>query len=114
MRFANVATPSEAHSNRRIKMARIEFKGKPETIYNVDGTVAFQRIKIPELKRSHCDMNAFRSHNKYGAYANSDLFLNLLAKIKRERLGDYVRLDRVPEGVSVVPGPFLFSVSIEV
>jgi len=95
--------------------AKIEFKGKPETIYNVDKTVAFQRIKVPELKSMHCDMNAFRAHPKFGPYANSDLFLGMLARIKRERLGEFIRLDReLPTGVVVTHGAFLSTVSIEV
>jgi len=95
--------------------AKIEFKGKPETIYNVDLTPAYQRIKVPELQRGHCDMNAFRAHPNFGPYANSDLFPGMLARIKRERLGDFIRLDReLPAGVVVTHGPFLSTVSIEV
>ena len=95
-------------------MATISFKAKPETVYNMDDTVAFQRIKVPTLVRGHCDMNAFRKHPKFGGLANSDLFRNILAKIRRERLGEYIRLDRIPEGVNVDTSGFLANVSIDV
>lgn len=96
-------------------MASITFKAKPEVIYNMDGTPAYSRIKVPALSRSHCDMDSFRQHPTYRGLANSDLFKNVLSKIRRERLGEYIRLDRdLPEGVTVDTSGFLASVSIEV
>jgi hypothetical protein len=94
-------------------MARIEFKAKTETVYNIDDTVAYQRVKVPKLERRHCDMNAFRKHQKYGGWANSDLFPGFLARVRNERLGDFIRLDRIPEGVSVDTSGFLAVVSLE-
>jgi hypothetical protein len=95
-------------------MARIEFRAKAETIYNMDDTVAYQRVKVPTLDRKHCDMSAFRKHSRFGGFANSDLFKNVLSKIRREKLGDYIRLDRIPEGVAVDTTGFLCLVSIDV
>ena len=94
-------------------MAQIEFRAKVEQIYNMDDTPAFQRIKVPALDRKHCDMNAFRKHPKFGGFANSDLFRNVLTKIRRERLGEYIRLDRVPEGVKIDTSGFLAVVSFD-
>lgn len=95
-------------------MAIIQFKGKVETVYNADNSIAYTRIKIPEFKRSHCDMAAFRSHPKYGSYANSDLFPNMLGRIRAD-LGNYIRLDReLPRNVTVNPEKFLYSVTVEV
>jgi len=98
-------------------MAKITFKGKVEQVYNMDDTPAFLRIKVPEFKRSHCDMAAFRKHPKYGGFANSDLFAGILARIRRNTFGqysDYLRLDQVPEGVNVDASDFLAIVSFEV
>ena len=98
-------------------MARIQFKAKAEDVhYAGEDAPRYQRVKIPELKRAHCDMHAFRIHAKYGAYANSDLFPAMLARLKRERFGSsgYIRLDAVPEGVQVDASGFLVSVSFEV
>lgn len=96
-------------------MATITFRAKPETIHNVDGSVAYVRIKVPMLTRNHCDMHAFRTHSKFGNYANSDLFPSMLAKIKREVLGDYIRMDyTLPSGVTVDTSGFLALVTIEV
>ncbi|QIG74367.1 hypothetical protein EVC08_055 [Rhizobium phage RHph_N65] len=95
-------------------MATIEFKAKPEQVFNMDDTLAFVRVKVPTLERKHCDMPAFRKHAKFGGLANSDLFKNVLSKIRRDRLGEYIRLDRIPEGVSVDTSGYLAVVSIDV
>lgn len=95
--------------------AVIRFKAKPETIYNMDDTIAFQRIKVPALTRSHCDMESFRRHAKFGPYANSDLFKNLLSRqLKQAGIGDYLRLDQpLPAGVAVDTSGFLAAVTVE-
>ena len=97
-------------------MARITFKGKPETISNVDGSLAYEYIRVPVLDRKHCDMGAFRSHPKYGSYANSDMFKGMLARIRSELVGGSLglRLDRLPANVTVAPGSFLAVVTVEV
>lgn len=95
-------------------MATISFQAKLETVWNLDDTPAYQCVKVPTLDRKHCDMPAFRKHPRFGSYANSDLFRGILARIKRERLGEYIRLDRVPDGVTIDTSGFLVRVSIEV
>lgn len=96
-------------------MATIQFKGKIEHLTYFDDTPAYSRIKIPKLERRHCDMTAFRQHHKYGSYANSDLFPGMLARIKADTFGsDYLRLDRIPDNVTVDTSGFLAKVSFEV
>ena len=96
-------------------MATITFRTKPEVIYNMDDTVAYTRIRVPVFTRSHCDMAAFRKHDKLGGIANSDIFPNALARIRRDRVGEYIRLDsELPDGVTVDTSGFLTKVSIEV
>ena len=95
-------------------MARIEFKAKVRNVHNIDGTMAFRVLDVPTLTRSHCNVNAFRQHAKFGGLANSDLFLNVLARIKRERLGERIRLDKIPDGVAVDETGFLAVVTIDV
>ena len=41
-------------------MATITFKGKVERMEHVDGSLAYDYIRVPVLARSHCDMPAFR------------------------------------------------------
>ena len=99
-------------------MATIKFKAKIRDVYNVDDSLAFRTIAVPTLRRTHCDMAAFRSHPKYGSYANSDLFPAMLERLARDRLGvrDWsrdVRLDRLPQGVTVNESGFLAVVSFE-
>ena len=96
-------------------MARIQFKGKVETIYNVDDTIAYKRIKVPNLDRKHCDMNAFRYHEKYGSYANSDLFKQILGRIKDSFFkSGWIKIDNIPDNVIVDTTGFLAVVIIDV
>lgn len=96
-------------------MAAITFKAKPHDMLNADGSIAYRFVQAPKLTRSHCDMAAFRQHPRYGGLANSDLFPNLLSRIAHDRgLTGFVRLDRVPEGVTVETSGFLAVVSIDI
>jgi len=95
-------------------MATIQFRAKVETVYNVDDSPAYQMVRVPQLRRAHCDMPAFRRHAKFGGLANSDLFPNVLNRIRRERLGDMLRLDKLPPGVEVDTSGFLARVALEV
>jgi len=96
-------------------MATITFKGKVESVWNVDDSLAYQCVRVPTLARRHCDMHAFRFHAKYRGIANSDMFPNALAKIRCERLGEYVRLDKpLREGVSIDRSGFLAVVTLEI
>jgi len=94
--------------------ATITFRAKPETIYNMDNTIAYQRIKVPAIERGHCDMESFRKHPKFGAYANSDLFKNLISRqLKFAEIPAYIRLDRdLPKAVSIDLSGFLAKVTI--
>lgn len=99
-------------------VATITFRQKPEAIVNMDGTHAYDRVRIPvKIERRHCDMHAFRMHPKIGPYANSDFFPSVLARSLKEiglEAGGYIRLDRVPAGVSVDTSGFLAKVTIEI
>lgn len=94
---------------------KIQFKSKIQTVFNVDDTPAYQYIAVPVFKRSHVDMNAARQHPKYGWLANSDMFPGVLAKIRAGIVGGSLglRLDRVPENVTVDTSGFLAHVTIE-
>jgi hypothetical protein len=96
-------------------MPNITFKAKVQTVYNMDDTVAYQYVQVPELKRAHCDMNAFRSHPRFAAYANSDLFPNLLKRaVAAAGVGSTIRLDRPLDCVTVDASGFLARVTINV
>lgn len=96
-------------------MVTIAFKAKPEKIYNVDETVAYQRVKVPALNHGHCAMNAMRASPKFGSYANSDLFLGILRRaVKASGIGDYIRLDQVPAHCTVDASGYLAAVWIEI
>ena len=94
----------------------IKFKAKVQTIYNMDDTVAYHYIQVPVLKRNHVNMGQARQHPKYGSYANSDLFLGMLSKIRKDMFGysGEIKLDSIPEGVTVDTSGFLATVSWKV
>jgi hypothetical protein len=101
-------------------MAVIKFKAKVQPVENMDGTFAYNMIQIPELKRNHCDMDAFRSHKKYGGFANSDMFPAMLKRIRQDVGGSAGRLrfggdgHELPDNVTVDLSGFLANVTIEV
>ena len=101
-------------------MAAITFKGKVQTMRNMDDTVAYMFVAVPALDRKHCDMEAFRKHPKYGSYANSDMFPSVLARIVDDTFGKSysgarkLRLDMVPDGVTVDASGFLAVVTLTV
>jgi len=96
-------------------MAKVQFKAKVETIYNMDDSPAWQQIKVPKLASRHCDMHAFRTSREYGSFANSDMFPAILARAARQAgIGEYIRLDRpLPDCVTVDQSGFLATVAIE-
>lgn len=75
-------------------------------------------IDVPTLAARHCDMVAFRKHEKYGILANSDLFPNALARIQRDTIGsdsrNYLRLASLPTNVAIDCSGFLATVTITV
>lgn len=82
----------------------------------MDGSLARRYISVPKLTRSHCDMEAFRLHPKFGTFANSDLFPSLLSNLARETLGGdgkTLRLDKIPPNVTIDEAGFLATVTIE-
>lgn len=98
-------------------MAKITFKTRIEMVYNMDETPYGEAFKIPNIKTSHCDMNAFRTHSEFGSYANSVLFLQILSRhLKRLGLpaGQYVYIDKLPKNVTIKRTDFLSIVTIEV
>lgn len=96
-------------------MAKISFKAKVETTGYAGQVETWEQVRIPEFDRKHCDMAAFRNHPKYSAYANSDLFEGMLSRIRKDVFNgrSVLRLDQIPEGVTVEPG-FLATVSFDV
>lgn len=97
-------------------MTTIQFKAKIETISIIEGGKVLRDIptvKVPQIKRRHCDMHEFRKHAKYGTYANSDFFEKMInADIKKE-FGEYIRVDQERAGVTIEPG-FLASVTLAI
>lgn len=95
-------------------MATITFRAKAHAVESPDGSTAYIMIDVPTFKRSHCDMDAFRRHARYGGLANSDLFQNALARIRRDMApAGFIRTDRLPANVSVDLSGFLALVTID-
>lgn len=85
---------------------KIKFKAKVK-----DGIV-----RVPVIKRHHCDMNAVIKHKKLSGYANSLLFEAVLGKLLYRagvHTGCEVPIDALPPCVTVKPG-FLHTFTIAV
>ncbi len=92
---------------------KITFRGKIETLHSVEGAPLYSRIKVPKITRNHCDMQAFRTSQRFSAYANSDVFPSVLARALAELgIKEYVRLDSIPAGVFVDTNGFLAKVTV--
>jgi len=96
-------------------MATITFKTKPVPVSYADDSHAFTQVNVPVLGRQHCDMASFRKHPRYSGIANSDLFKNALARIRRDVApSGFLKLESLPANVRVDTSGFLASVTIEV
>lgn len=96
-------------------MAKISFRTKMIKVHNPDDTFAFTQINVPEFKRHHCDMAAFRAHPKYRSYANSDLFNSILKRIKRDIApSGWWKFEELPIGVTVETNGFFATFTFEV
>jgi hypothetical protein len=94
----------------KAKRRIVEYAGHPE--------LHAEYIEVPVIERKHCNVNAFRSDSRFGAYANSDLFgavlrreLTRLGIGKRITFEDQFGKYPIPESVTIEPG-FLDTVTI--
>ena len=98
-------------------MPKIQFKTKIKRTCLIEGQEDKQRsfIQVPKIGTQHCDMHAFRSHKKYGPYANSNLFSAILQRDLTKIL-DHGRiyLDAIPECITVDTSSFLTVVTITI
>lgn len=96
--------------------ALITFRTKVKTMFDMAGNELYHYVDVPKLTTSHCDMNAFRQHPRYGGLANSVLFTSVLARIRSDLLDGkkYLRLDNLPNHVTVDKSGFLAIVVIKV
>lgn len=94
----------------------VTFKAKVRRMVNMDGTVAYRYVDVPKtIGCKHCDMQAFRDSAKFGPYANSDFFPGMLRHAVEQvgvKPGGRLKLDALPDGVTVDESGFLAVVSI--
>lgn len=97
-------------------MPSLTFKAKPQKVFNGDDlTLAYEFVKLPVDLARYADKDAFRKHPEFRAYANSDMFGSILKRaLLKHNIGPVIRLDRVPEGVSIDTSSFLTTVTIQV
>lgn len=96
-----------------MKTHAIEFKGKVNQIYNPDNSPAWQEITVPVLSKKHCNLPVLRQHPRLGGIANSQLLPAALSRLRKQLFPTGVlRLDQLPEGVTVDQSKFLTVVRI--
>lgn len=90
-------------------MATIKIKAKLH-----EGGISGAFYCLPIFHKSHCNMAEFRAHSRYGAFANSDIFPSVLARIRRDIAGDsgILYAGNLPENVSIERG-FLDTITID-
>jgi len=75
----------------------------------------YERIKVPALKRSHCDIKAFYKDKKYSGWVNCDFFISILERsLSKLGIREYIRLDQIPETVKIDTSGFLATVTIDI
>lgn len=94
---------------------RVSFRAKVQELHYAGREAPeYRYVQVPTVKRAHCDMPAFRASRAFGCFANSDLFMAMLARaLQRAGIGRIIRLDDLPAGVTVDTSGFLASVTID-
>jgi hypothetical protein len=60
-------------------------------------------------------MAAFRSHAKYGSYANSDMFGAIIKRAFKETgVKEYIKLHEIPANVTIDESGFLAKITITI
>lgn len=91
----------------------VEFRGKVNQIYNPDNSPGWQEIVVPTLTKKHCNLPVLRQHPRLGGIANSQLLPAALARLRKQLFPiGVLRLDQLPEGVTIDQSKFLAVVRI--
>jgi hypothetical protein len=91
-------------------MCKIRFKAKRWYSATNPGV---SYVTIPKIQRHHCDMDAFRSDNRFLDSVNSDMFEPIVNKLVNNLYGHRICLSKEVSGVSFTEGAFLINVTIE-
>lgn len=95
--------------------ATIQFKTKLVEVEYMEGGHAFTQINVPQFTKAHCDMPAFRKHKRWGYVANSQLFPNVLKRLRQDVAPHgWLKLEDLPENVTVDTSKFLALVTITI
>lgn len=98
-------------------MPTITFKAKKEhmSLFADNGDLMPGRrvVKVPKLTQNHCNMHEFRTHSRYGSFANSDMFPSMIARaVKSLGIKSFIDMDSPPDNVTVDDTGFLAVVTI--
>ncbi len=96
-------------------MAKVQFRTKIETVYHMDKSVAYMRVKVPAIGSNHVDRDKLHG-TKFGPYSNSNILPAILRRAVRDSgIGEHIRLDRKPDNVEVeIKRGFFAEVTIEI
>lgn len=96
-------------------MPTIIFKAKAHPGQSAHTLEWSEFVQVPKLQTKHCDMPAFRKSLRFGGYANSDLFTNMLRReLVKEGISSRIDINNPPRGVTVDTSGFLARVTIEI
>ena len=92
----------------------IVFKTKIKDVFYADGALAYSGAPLPKKLAQYADKPAFRTSKRFGGYANSDLFENMLQReIRRLGIPPYLKIGALPGCVTIEPG-FLATITIHI
>ncbi len=99
-------------------MLQVKWKAKayPGAIFSGEAERPFVPVKKSLSRNDVVDLGAFRTHPRWGGFANSDLASGIVRRLVKGRIGNRTFIDtaNLPEGVEVDLSGFLATVTVNV
>jgi len=94
--------------------ARWKAKAYSGVVFSDEQPRPFVPVKKSLGRNDIASLHDFRTHPKWGVYANSDLAGGIVQRLVRERIGNrtFIDTDNVPDGVEVDLSGFLATVTV--
>ena len=98
-------------------MLQVRWKAKAYqgAVFSGEQPRPFVPVKKTLGRNDVTSLHEFRTHPKWGAYANSDLAGGIIRRLVKERIGNrtFIDTENVPDGVEVDLSGFLAAVTLD-
>lgn len=86
----------------------------PNVTFKVKVNPGTSCFTVPTIKHTHCDMPAFRVDPNFGAYANSNMFLQCVnAGLRKMKVTGVLDANNLPDGVTIEHRSLLSVVTVD-